>query len=88
MLKTFWIALFFAAAFGSAPARAQTGGFDGAGLPPKRTDSGLLIEKNLTPTGETVPHPGESQSGGTTPLDRAIEREDNKVDQGICSNCR
>lgn len=87
MLKIFWMALFLAAAFASAPARAQTGGFDGTGLPPEQTQTGLLNEKNLTPTGETVPHPGESQSGGVTPLDRAIQQKDDKVEQGICRNC-
>ncbi len=87
MLKTIWSVLFFAAVVGSPPARAQTGGFDGAGPPPAQTDTRLLIEKNLTPTGETVPHPGESQSGGETPLDRTIEQENNAVDQSICKNC-
>ncbi len=87
MLKTFWGLVFFAAVLASQPARAQTGGFDGAGLPPERTETGLLDEKNLTSTGETVPHPGESQSGGVTPLDREIQKEDNKVDQSICKDC-
>lgn len=40
-----------------------------------------------TPTGETVPNPGKSQSGGTTKLDRGIQREDNKIDSSICKGC-
>jgi hypothetical protein len=88
MLKTFWTVLFFAAAIASAPAaRAQTGGFDGTGLPPERTETGLLNDKNLTSTGQTVPHPGESQSGGVTPLDREIQKQDDKLDESICKDC-
>jgi hypothetical protein len=52
-----------------------------------RPASGLLNENNLTATGETVPHPGVSQSGGTTELDIAIQRKDDRVERSICSNC-
>ncbi len=41
----------------------------------------------VTSTGETVPNPGKSQSGGTTPLDRGIQRDDNKIDNSICKGC-
>ena len=47
----------------------------------------LLNEDYLTGTGETVPRPGASQSGGTTPLDRAIQQQDNKIDNSICNGC-
>jgi hypothetical protein len=42
---------------------------------------------HITATGETVPNPGMSQSGGTTPLDRGIQAEDNKIDNSICKGC-
>jgi len=47
----------------------------------------LLNAPYLAPTGATVPHPGASQSGGNTALDRGINREDDKITHGICSNC-
>jgi hypothetical protein len=47
----------------------------------------LLDQDYLTSTGETVPRPGASQSAGPTPLDRAIEKQDNKIDNSICSAC-
>ncbi|ACB94440.1 hypothetical protein [Beijerinckia indica] len=47
----------------------------------------LLNAPYLTPTGETVAHPGESQSGGPTKLDQRIERQDDAIDKSICSNC-
>ncbi len=55
----------------------DTGGPGGAGV-----RSG-----NITSTGATVPHPGESQSGGTTSLDKGVEREDNKIQGSICKGC-
>ena len=42
---------------------------------------------NITSTGATVPNPGASQSAGTTQLDRGIQREDNRIDSGICKGC-
>ena len=42
---------------------------------------------NITSTGETVPNPGVSQGAGTTPLDRGIQSQDNKIDTGICKGC-
>lgn len=47
----------------------------------------LLNQDYLTSTGATVPKPGASQSSGPTPLDRAIEQQDNKIDNSICSGC-
>lgn len=76
-----FMAMMSAAAYAqtSAPAPA-----DGSREP--RTIN--LINRNyLTPTGETVPHPGASQGPGVTPLDRAIQQRDDKVQRGICSNC-
>ncbi len=42
---------------------------------------------NITSTGETVPNPGASQSEGTTSLDRGIQQDDNKIQNGICKGC-
>ena len=42
---------------------------------------------NITSTGETVPNPGASQSGGTTSMDRGIERQDTKIQSSICKGC-
>ena len=53
----------------------------------KPTPGQLLDKDYLTSTGETVPRPGASQSAGPTPLDRAIQQQDNKIDNGICSGC-
>jgi hypothetical protein len=47
----------------------------------------LLDQDYLTSTGETVPRPGASQSAGPTPLDRAIQQQDNKIDNSICNGC-
>lgn len=42
---------------------------------------------HITSTGETVPNPGASQSGGTTSLDQGIQRKDNDIDSSICKGC-
>jgi len=49
---------------------------------------GLLNQDYLTSTGATVPHPGQSQGAPTDPLDRRTGREDNRIDDSICSNCK
>jgi hypothetical protein len=85
MLKTTWIALCFLSIIGVAAARAQVG--DPAGPQRERKPTGLLNEDNLTATGETVPHPGVPQASGTTVLDRAIQKRDDRLERGICSNC-
>lgn len=53
----------------------------------QRESAGLLRENNITATGATVPHPGVSQSAGPTPLDHAIERQNDKIDNSICKGC-
>ncbi|MGH6835477.1 MAG: hypothetical protein ACREC9_08000 [Methylocella sp.] len=58
-----------------------------AGAASRRKNTGLLNENYLTPTGETVAHPGESQGAATTDLDRRIEQQNDRVEQNICSNC-
>ncbi len=42
---------------------------------------------NITSTGATVPNPGASQGAGTTPMDKGIQREDNKIESSICKGC-
>ncbi|WP_395666276.1 hypothetical protein [Methylocella sp.] len=71
-----------APAFASA-CRAQSG-------PPAAAPAGddrLLNRDYLTPTGETVPKPGEPQSSGVTPLEKSIQKQDKKIENSICSNC-
>ena len=44
-------------------------------------------DRFITSSGATVPNPGKSQSGPTTPQERAIQRENNKIDSSICKGC-
>ena len=53
----------------------------------KPTLAHLLNQAYLAPTGETVPRPGVPQSAGTTPLDRAIRQENDRIDNSICNGC-
>ncbi len=53
---------------------------------PKNGGAGIRTG-NITSTGETVPNPGASQSAGTTPMDRGIERNDNQIQSSICKGC-
>jgi hypothetical protein len=57
------------------------------GPAPRHKVTTLLNENYLTPTRETVAHPGASQGAATTDLDRRIRRRNDRVDQSICSNC-
>jgi hypothetical protein len=54
---------------------------------PHSDSAGLLRQNNITSTGATVPHPGVSQGAGPTPLDRGIERLNDKIDSSICKGC-
>jgi hypothetical protein len=47
----------------------------------------LLDQDYLTGTGATVPRPGVPQASGPTPLDRAIRRQNNRIDNSICADC-
>jgi hypothetical protein len=82
MLKPLTFALLFMIASAPFVVQAQTTGSDTADAA-----SRLLNENYLTSTGATVDRPGESQGAPTTNLDRRIERENNRLDQSICSNC-
>ena len=58
------------------------------GVPDDASSGGAGVRSgHITSTGETVPNPGASQSGGTTPMDRGIQKEDNKIQSGICKGC-
>jgi putative alpha-1,2-mannosidase len=54
---------------------------------PEKPHKGLIRSGHITSTGETMPHPGVPQGAGTTPLDRGIEREDDRIESGICKGC-
>ena len=66
----------------AAGALAQADG--AAGGSPSRADP---RSNHVTSTGATVPHPGASQGGGTTPLDVGVQREDDKIESSICKGC-
>ena len=46
-----------------------------------------LREPYITSTGATVDKPGASQSAGVTKEDRAIQRQDKRIDDSICKGC-
>ncbi len=46
-----------------------------------------LRQNNITSTGATVPNPGASQGAGPTPLDRDIERMNDRIENNICKGC-
>ena len=88
MAKLTFIAVILAASIASVAAYGQDNG--GGYVAPelsKPTPGQLLDQDYLTSTGETVPRPGASQSAGPTALDRAIEQQNNKIDNSICSGC-
>jgi hypothetical protein len=81
------IVIIFAALIASVAANAQSdGGTVAPGLG-KPAPGHLLNQNYLAPTGETVPRPGVPQSSGTTPLDRAIRQENDRIDNSICKGC-
>jgi len=88
MIKGLFLGLLLTMAAGTSAVQAQSSTSDNGGPASQPTDAGLLNKNYLTPTGETVPHPGEPQGGPPTNLDRRIEQQDNQLDQSICSNCK
>jgi len=80
------VGLFMVASI-SLPLQTQVMGQDVVAAAQRHRASHLLRKNYLTSTGETVPHPGESQGAPTSPLDRRIEQKDNLLDRSICSNC-
>jgi hypothetical protein len=51
------------------------------------TPGQLLRQDYITDTGATVAGPGVPQASGPTALDRAIRRENNRIDNSICDGC-
>jgi len=83
MVKAFWVSSLVAVAVVVAtnPVQAQTGGST------ENKPTGVLNEDYLTSTGQTVPRPGVPQGAPTSDLDRRIEKQNNRIDNSICSNC-
>jgi hypothetical protein len=86
MAKLRCVAVIFAVSMAGVPAYGEDNGLVAPELG-KPTPGQLLDQDYLTSTGATVPRPGASQSAGPTPLDRAIQQQDNKIDNSICSGC-
>ena len=87
MAKLEFIAVILAASMSGVVAYAdENHGFVAPEIS-KPTPGQLLDQDYLTSTGETVPRPGASQAAGPTPLDRAIRKQDNKIDNSICNGC-
>ena len=85
MIKSLTLAAFLVAI--AVPGTlAQGAGAAGTGQ--DQSAGGIGPRSNyVTSTGATVPRPGASQSGGTTSLDRGVEREDSKIEGSICKGC-
>jgi hypothetical protein len=47
----------------------------------------LLTKPYLTPTGQVVPKPGQSQSGPQTEAERKAQKQSDQILNSICSNC-
>ena len=88
MAKLKFIAIILAASMASVAAHGQDNGGDLVAPELSKPTPGRLLDQDyLTSTGATVPRPGDSQSAGPTPLDRAIQQQDNKIDNSICKGC-
>jgi hypothetical protein len=81
------IVIVFTALIASVAADAQSDGGYVAPELAKPAPGHLLNQDYLAPSGETVPRPGVPQSSGTTPLDRAIRQENDRIDNSICNGC-
>ncbi len=81
------IVIIFTALIAAVAAKAQNNGGYVAPELSHPTPGHLLNQDYLTPTGETVPRPGVPQSSGPTPLDRAIEQQNDRIDNSICTGC-
>jgi hypothetical protein len=87
MAKLIVIAILVVAATGGVAAYGQNDKGLVAPELSKPTPGQLLNQDYLTSTGETVPRPGVPQASGPTPLDRAIQQENNRIDNSICTGC-
>jgi hypothetical protein len=87
MVRLAAIVIIFTALMTGVAANAQNDGGYVAPELSKPTPGRLLDRDYLTSTGETVPRPGVPQASGPTPLDRSIERQNDRIDNGICTGC-
>ncbi len=87
MVRSALIVIIFTALTAGVAANAQNDGGYVAPELSKPTPRRLLDRDYLTSTGETVPRPGVPQASGPTPLDRSIERQNDRIDNGICTGC-
>jgi hypothetical protein len=77
----------FTALTAGVGANAQSDGGYVAPELSRPTPGQLLNQDYLTSTGATVPRPGVPQSSGTTPLERAIREQNDRIDNSICTGC-
>ena len=87
MAKSIVIAMFLSAATAGVAAYGQDNSRLVAPELDKPAPGRLLNQDYLTSTGETVPRPGVPQGSGPTPLDRAIQQQNNRIDNSICNGC-
>jgi hypothetical protein len=86
MGKLILIAMLFTTLMAQGAANAQDSGNIVHEL--NKAMPGRLLDQNyLTSTGETAARPGLPQSAGQTPLDRRIQKENDRIDKSICVNC-
>jgi len=87
MVRLSALVIIFTALTAGVAANAQNDGGYVAPELSKPAPGRLLDQDYLTSTGETVPRPGVPQASGPTPLDHAIERQNNSIDNSICTGC-
>ncbi|MGP0061257.1 MAG: hypothetical protein ACLPID_18450 [Beijerinckiaceae bacterium] len=85
MAKATKIVLAMAIALDAAMLHASAQGNLFAQAEPSRDQ--LINRNNLAPTGETVPHPGQSQIGSESAQEKAAQKKSQKDTHSICSNC-
>jgi hypothetical protein len=87
MVRLALIIIFFTALTAGVAADPQNAG--GLVAPELSTPAPghLLRQDYITGTGATVPRPGVPQASGPTPLDRAIQQQNNRIDDSICTGC-
>ncbi len=84
MIKSVFFAAAASLVLATGALAQQTGG--PGGNPASR--GGADARSNFTTsTGATVPHPGASQSAGTTSMDVGVQHQDDKIQSSICKGC-
>jgi hypothetical protein len=85
MARTTSVAAFLIAASLGLATYAQAAG-DGSAVPAPSPGQPLNSD-HITSTGKTVPNPGVPQASGTTEFDRAVQKKDEHLQDGICKGC-